>query len=101
MDRNELLRDWVKCRRTAGGGTRVYVRSIRWLNPHTPHAEWVMWRQYGIDEIPDRGDAAAELLRDPRFFGSCDACGERKPRGWMHSATLCQTCAQLKHGVVY
>ena len=100
MDRDELLRDWLRFQPTERG-TRVLVRTIRWDGPHTPVSDWRLWRQFGTEEGLDRDEVSGEVLDDVRFFGSCRTCGERKPRGWMHGEGLCQACAERDHGVVY
>ena len=100
MDRDELLRDWLRFQ-AKEQGTRVLVRTIRWDGPHTPVSDWQLWRQFGAEEVVDRDEVAAKSSTIPRFFGSCRTCGEQKPRGWMHGEALCQACAERDHGVVY
>ena len=84
------------------GGLVIKVREIHWDGPHTPREEWVVYRELpqhaAADDVQAVIDAA---LSDPRYFRSCTRCGEKNPVGWMHSDTVCQSCAERHLGVVY
>jgi len=82
--------------------TLVLVRTITWQGPHTPETRWVPVS----DLLPDAPEQEIEaaiiaVLGDPRFFHVCLCCGEKTPVGWMHSGTVCQSCAERHLGVVY
>jgi len=82
--------------------TRIMVRTIDWRGPHTPEERWVS----ACDIAPDASEQEIEgairaVLEDARFFGVCIRCGKKNPVGWMHSETICQSCAERHLGVVY
>ena len=82
--------------------TLIRVRTITWQGSHTPKARWVT----ALDLAPGASERDIEasiqaILGDARFFRVCVRCGERNPTGWMHSETICQSCAEHHLGVVY
>jgi hypothetical protein len=82
--------------------TDFLVQVITWSSPHTPVSAWETWKT--LDHRPgqsERDSLLSHVLADPKYFGICAECGERGPLGWMHSAEVCQGCAQKNHGVVY
>ena len=101
MTDEELTEEFIRVERDASS-VSIMVREIRWNGPHKPVSEWVLGRKVGGDlsdlEVRQLVDG---VLADESFFTRCRECGERNPRGWMHSSTLCQQCAELNHGVVY
>lgn len=102
MDDEALCRDFVRIHRVSHEQTDVLVRVIDWPVPHEPVSSWETWKS--MDGQPSRADldsAFAEILSDARYFGTCAECGERNPKGWMHSKKLCQRCAERNHGIVY
>ena len=88
--------------RTRDGEVTLLVYTTKWLTPYTPRSQWVVARRRSSPDSEAVGKALVEeVLRDPAFFGTCGECGDHNPRGWMHSESLCQGCAQTGHGVVY
>ena len=81
-------------------GFIVGVRLIEWSGPHTPVDRWIdlpeLWRSLAEAEA-----ARDTAIGDPRYFGTCERCGERQPRGWMHDRRTCQPCAERHLGVVH
>lgn len=78
------------------------VRTIEWPSPHTPKSRWVTACDFGPDATEHDVEVTIQkLLDDARFFGVCTRCGEKNPVGWMHSQTICQSCAERHLGVVY
>jgi hypothetical protein len=102
MHEDELREEFVRLEERPDGRCDVLIQVIHWPHPHTPSAEWVLWKRlHEPGSGTEREVIARQALKDERFFGTCKECGERNPKGWMHSASLCQGCAQGNHGVVY
>ena len=88
--------------RMRDGEVTVLVYTIKWLTPYRPRSQWVVARRRSsLDSEAEARVLVEEVLRDPALFGTCEECGDHNPRGWMHSAILCQGCALTGHGVVY
>ena len=94
--------EFVRLVRARDEEVTVLVYTTKWLTPYTPRSQWVVaGRRSSLDSEAEARMLVEEVLRDPAFFGTCEECGDHNPRGWMHSAILCQGCALTGHGVVY
>ena len=81
---------------------QLSVRKVLWRGSHSPESEWVSVTTLPADVSPEAiQDAIDTILLDDRFFSECQECRRRQPVGWMHSDSLCQSCAERNHGVVY
>ena len=82
--------------------TLILVRKITWRGPHTPETHWVTAFNLAADASEPEVEASIRAaLGDTRFFRVCVRCGDKNPIGWMHSETICQSCAERYLGVVY
>ncbi len=80
----------------------IQVREIYWDAPHTPHSQLVIFCKLPGHATEEQvADAVNAALSNPRFFGTCERCQRRLPKGWMHEEALCQSCAERHLGVVY
>ena len=97
MDDEELIKQFIRTERREDGVV-ITVSEIEWPTPDWPVSHWtfVSWLPLDVTEAHlDR--AVRAVLVDSRFFGVCATCRERNPNGWMHDATVCQSCS----GAVY
>ncbi len=101
MTNRELRKEFVRVDRT-DKKIHILVREIRWEGPHTPVFTWVIG-----SSLPDTASeanvekATAGIIEDGGYFRVCPECNEKKPFGWMLNGSLCQECAQTKHGIVF
>lgn len=77
--------------------------TIKWVGPHSPapssrFKERVQWQEEGHDWAA-LIQSAQETQRET--FEVCQYCGQQNPRGWMHSKTVCQSCAERELGIVH
>jgi len=101
MTDNELRRDFIRMSERRHN-VEILVRVISWGNPYTSVSNWVVGATIENPASDNQVDEAIKkLVRRRKFFGVCNECGEREPRGYMHTATLCQKCAVNNHGIVY
>lgn len=86
---------------------RVAEPEIRWVGPHSPvlHARGVVELSRDAAIGNGIGTLAAEMRRASATrmsrFATCVECGELTPPEWLHSPTLCDSCAERNHGVVH
>lgn len=83
-------------------GTRVFVGVVHWDGAHNPRIEWA----YACCAPPESSETTldgvvTEVLCSLEYFAVCGECGQRNPIGWMHDDSICQSCAERNHGVVY
>lgn len=77
------------------------VAAIMW-NVQEPEIQWQVVAELSLDAPEeDRRSAIDAVLADPAYFGGCNLCRKLHPRGHMHSAEVCQACAQNQLGVIY
>jgi hypothetical protein len=101
MDDNELVQRFIKIEPEAGG-INVLVCKIGWSGPHTPTSTWELATRLKADVPPTEIDAQIhKALNNKQYFQVCKECGKRKPRGWMHIKSICQSCAERNHGIRY
>lgn len=100
MTDSELREEFIRMEERQDGSLVVLIQLIEWQGPHSPMGRWIVWKEIPIQpSAVERESLAQEAIKDERYFGLCEECYERNPRGWMHSARLCQTCAERNHGV--
>ena len=97
----DLRKEFIEVERVRGEVV-VQVREIHWDGPHTPHSQLVTFCKLPGHATEEQvADAVNAALSNPRFFGTCERCQRRLPKGWMHTEALCQSCAERHLGVVY
>jgi hypothetical protein len=80
----------------------IEVAEIHWLQTHTPFTVWHPLAVLPSNTLPSAVEAAkVKLLQRKKFFAVFGECGQRQATGYMHSATLCSSCAESNHSVVY
>ena len=101
MNHDRLIQQFTRVK-ASPEGLSVECQVISWPHPSRPRSRWVKVETLAA-ATPEEEILAARLrlLKMPRFFGVCRMCRERKPKGWMHSERVCQSCAEAKLGVVY
>jgi hypothetical protein len=94
------LAQFVEIDRSRDGRVVVSVATVHWDGPGTPILRWT---EYDTEFAPGAGDDHIHqtVLQDRRFFRRCSRCGELNNVGHMHSARICQGCAERHLGVVY
>lgn len=101
MTDDELKCKFIRVTREPGK-TQIDACVIEWPEPHTPTHHWTSATELTPSASEqDIATAIDAVLRDKRFFRVCKRCGVRNPDGWMHSRTICQSCAERHLGVVY
>ena len=97
MDDEELIKQFIRTER-GEDGVVITVSEIEWPTPDWPVSHWTFVSRLPLDASEAQVDRAVRsVLSDSRFFGVCATCRERNPNGWMHDATVCQSCS----GAVY
>jgi hypothetical protein len=97
----DLTSEFVRAERSRDS-IRVLAASIQWAGAESPRQSWEVFAELPIDASKREVDQALAMARQSaRHFGKCDWCGTRQPRGWMHSARTCQSCAERWLGVVH
>lgn len=101
MNDKEIISEFIQVKK-GNDGIQLLVRGISWPHPHEPVSSWtvasVLPQTSSSQELDSK---IQEILDNKQYFEICQACGERNPRGWMHNDSICQSCAEDNHGVVY
>ena len=101
MNDRELRKEFVRVERSEEK-VEIFVREIRWDEPHTPISTWAVGKSLPATASEAEIErATAGILEYDSYFQVCNECSERKPLGWMHDGRICQGCAQTSHGIVY
>ena len=101
MTDRELRKEFIRIEKKQNE-VQILVHEIRWEGPHTPIHTWAVGKRLPATASEAEIErATAVILEDDGYFQVCLECSERKPLGWMNDGSLCQGCAQTKHGVVY
>jgi hypothetical protein len=85
----ELIGQWV-----------FEVATLVWPHPHEPSRRWHIvnhWEEEPSKEI--RRQAESDTLHDTHYFKTCSMCNDIKNVGYMHSAKVCDGCAEKHLGV--
>ena len=79
----------------------VYVLSLGWDGPYTQVFTYKLAERLlaGASE-QEIENAAEKTKKSKKYFGTCEACGERVMIGYMLSG-CCHACASSEHGVVF
>ena len=79
----------------------VYVLSLGWDGPHTQVFTYKLAERLpaGASEQEIK-QAVEKTKKSKKYFGTCEACGERVMIGYMLSG-CCHACASSEHGVVF
>ena len=83
-------------------GWAFEVATIGSEGPHSPVVNWRVfrrWKRKPMDASIARARAAA--LKNRTLFRLCELCDDVHAAGHMHSASLCQGCAERHLRVVY
>ena len=97
MNDEQLIKEFIRSER-GEHGVEITVCEIEWPTPSEPVSRWTVVSQLPLDASEAQiGTAVRAVLVDSRFFRVCATCRERKPNGWMHDTTVCQSCS----GAVY
>ena len=82
-------------------GVGVYVLSLGWDGPHTQVFTYKLAEQVPADVSEQEIEKAVEKIKkSKKYFGTCEACGERVFTGYMLGG-CCHACASSEHGVVF
>ena len=101
MNSQEILSLFVRTSKTKCS-TVVEVAQIEWEGPHTPITKWSMYKELSHDVTEsDLIRTKNTLLKDSKYFLTCDVCNRLNPRGWMHNDTMCDSCAETELGIVH
>jgi len=84
------------------GSTRILVYEVFWKGPYEHVVHWTEVQSLSVQAGSGEVETAVQrLLENPRFFGLCVACSQRRPTGWMHNEEICRSCSWPVLGVVY
>jgi hypothetical protein len=101
MNDHELAQRFIKIE-PAAGSINVLVCKIGWSDSHTPIFTWELTAKLNADVSSTKVDTQIhKALNNKQYFQVCKECGERKPCGWMHRKSICQSCAERNHGIVH
>ena len=79
----------------------VYVLSLGWDGPYTQVYTYKLAEQLPAGASEQEIEQAVEKTKkSKKYFGTCEACGERVMIGYMLSG-CCHACASSEHGVVF
>jgi len=92
-----LLHEFTRVRIEAGAQV-VEVGAINWDSRELTWTPVVRLPEGSSSE--QASHARRKVLHRRKFFGVCDECGERMPRGHMEGS-LCHSCMEMNHGVVF
>ena len=77
---------------------------LSWSGPHAPVKTSRLWQRLALDELDEsqlpRLIAEAQA-QQKQSFCDCKYCGQRNPKGRMHSPDVCQSCAEKELGIVH
>jgi hypothetical protein len=94
-----LLHEYTQVRIEADAQV-VDVGVISW-DSGPPQLIWVPVVRLPVGSSSEQAsDERRKVLHRRKFFGVCDECGDRNPRGHM-VGSLCHGCMELNHGVVF
>jgi len=97
----ENLDHFFQCVENAGRW-EFQVGIVTWPEPHTPSTEWKTFKSWTTRPDATRlARARASALKSPRFFRTCERCGELHNAGHMHDRTTCQSCAERYLGIIH
>ncbi len=86
-------KDYFRINRTRQD-VRISVKKIVLDGLSTPVSKWVVVRELPGDAPKSMVDESVEeLLKDPRYFGTCAKCGKLVLRGQMDDKGVCNGCA--------
>ena len=101
MTKEELRKEFIRSIEDAEG-VEIQVRTMSWRSLYEAVSTWVVGARLAPRSSPAARQAAIDkLLRSRTYFPVCASCDERKPRGYMHDATVCMDCAVEEYGIVY
>ena len=101
MNNQELIKEFIRIEEK-DSQIVFSVRLIEWHGPHEPVSSWKQVYLLPIESSPKKVEATVQKILNHRsYFRNCDECGEKNPDGWMHNKTLCQSCAEMNHGITY
>ena len=82
-------------------GVAVYVLRLSWDGPYTQVYTYKLAEQLpaGVSE-EEISKAVAKTKNSKKYFGTCEACGDRALSGYMLFG-CCHACAPSQHGVVF
>ena len=79
----------------------VYVLSLGWDGPYTQVYTYKLAERLPAGASEEEiSKAVAKTKNSKKYFGTCEACGERALSGYMLSG-CCHACASSEHGVVF
>ncbi len=101
MDDRDLIQRFIKIEPELDG-INVLVCKIGWRDSHTPISIWELVAKLKADVSSAEIDAQVhQALNNKEYFQVCKECRERNPCGWMHSKSICQSCAERHHGIIH
>ncbi len=82
-------------------GVGVYVLSLGWDGPYTQVYTYKLAERLPVGASEQEIQQAVEKTKNnKKYFGTCEACGERVFTGYMLGG-CCHPCASSEHGVVF
>ncbi len=83
-------------------GWAFEVATIGWEGVYTPVVTWRVFRRWKREPTEASiARARAAALKNRTLFRLCELCDEINTAGHMHSASVCQGCAERHLRVVY
>ncbi|MGB7412653.1 MAG: hypothetical protein WA902_00455 [Thermosynechococcaceae cyanobacterium] len=104
MRNNELIQKFIKIEK-GESETVILVCSLEWKSPYEPVSNWKKVKILEINSLKSEVDMQInEILNDERYFRFCIDCGECNLAGhtiMLQEKSICHSCAERNHGVVF
>jgi len=101
MTDSDLISDFTRLIE-GEGEFHLQVAIVKWAGAHKPTLVWTTYRRWKRPPTPERVAVAQQkALTVPRYFRTCEMCGERNNAGHMDDRRVCQFCAERHLGIVY
>ena len=82
-------------------GVAVYVLRLGWDGPYTQVYTYKLAERLPADASEKEIEqAVVKTKNNKKYFGTCEACGERALSGYMLFG-CCHPCASSEHGVLF
>ena len=101
MTRKELEKEFIEVQHQ-DGVIQIYVKTIHWPEPHTPATYLEKVKTLRPNKTKRQLERSINsVLKNTKYFRTCDVCKELNPSGWTESTVLCSSCAETVYGIVH
>lgn len=104
MKNYKLIREFIKIEKREDE-TVILVCVVEWKSSYEPLLKWKVAKALEKNLLKSEVDLQVnEILNDKRYFRVCTECGECNQVGrtiMLQGKSLCHSCAERNHGVVF